>query len=300
MDWETELISIFFLVDQHSGEIFSQTERMSPNNAPQFTDTELGTIYLYCTKEGYRSQKQMHQYASKHLRSWFPALPSYQAFSRRLNRLGSALCALANRLLAAQPSMAAYYAGRKQEAITDSLPIHLAKGTGCARAKVASEIADKGYCSTKKLWYHGIKLHLLGWVIPHKMPQPAAIILSSASAHDGTVFFEQMAPLNPHIVVYADKAYDFPQQRRTVKEQFDIDLMPIHKRIRGEAEHDAHWHYFNTALSRIRQPIEAAFNWLIERTGIQNAAKCRSTTGLLLHVFGKIATALYILLLFNS
>jgi hypothetical protein len=48
---------------------------------------------------------------------------------------------------------------------------------------------------------------------------------------------------------------------------------------------------FSKAVSSVRQPIEAFFNWLIEKTDIQRASKVRSTKGLLVHVFGKIAAA---------
>lgn len=57
---------------------------------------------------------------------------------------------------------------------------------------------------------------------------------------------------------------------------------------------------FNTLVSRVRQPIESFFNraadrWLEEKTGIQCAAKVRSTQGLLKHVFGALAAALFTL-----
>jgi len=48
---------------------------------------------------------------------------------------------------------------------------------------------------------------------------------------------------------------------------------------------------FSTAVSRVRQPIEAFFNWLIEKVDIQKAGKVRSTKGLLIHVFGRLAAA---------
>ena len=300
MDWETELITLYFLVVQNSDKIYLSSMRMSPNSSPAFTDAELMTIYLYCTKEGYHKKSQMHKYVKKHLLSWFPKLPTYQAFNYRLNLLEGAFQGLCNELLAALPSVEWLYEGRKREALMDSLPIMLSKGNGCERAKIAREIADKGFCSTKNLWYHGFKLHLLGWVIPHKMPQPAAIVLSAASEHDGTIFFEQVAPSNPNIKVYGDKAYDLPQRVAQANKQLGIEFIAIHKRQKGDPKADAFWNYFNAMVSKIRQPIESAFNWLIEHTGIQNAAKCRSTKGALLHIFGKIATALCIYIFFNS
>ena len=49
---------------------------------------------------------------------------------------------------------------------------------------------------------------------------------------------------------------------------------------------------FNKAVSTIRQPIESLFNWINELTHIQNASKVRSSKGLKLHTFGKLAAAI--------
>ncbi len=43
---------------------------------------------------------------------------------------------------------------------------------------------------------------------------------------------------------------------------------------------------FSTAVSKVRQPVEAIFNWLIEEIDIQKASKVRSTKGLMVHAFG--------------
>ena len=48
---------------------------------------------------------------------------------------------------------------------------------------------------------------------------------------------------------------------------------------------------FSTAVSRVRQPVEAIFNWLIEKTDIQRASKVRSTKGLMIHAFGRLTAA---------
>jgi len=48
---------------------------------------------------------------------------------------------------------------------------------------------------------------------------------------------------------------------------------------------------YSSAVSKVRQPIESFFNWLIEKTNIQNASKVRSTNGLWFHCFGKLLVA---------
>ena len=55
---------------------------------------------------------------------------------------------------------------------------------------------------------------------------------------------------------------------------------------------------YSEAVSRVRQPIESLFNWIEEKTGIQCASKVRSYQGLMVHVFGRFAAAMY-LLVFN-
>jgi hypothetical protein len=49
----------------------------------------------------------------------------------------------------------------------------------------------------------------------------------------------------------------------------------------------------STAVSRLRQPIESLVNWLEEKTGIERASKVRSYNGLMVHVFGRLAAALF-------
>ena len=55
---------------------------------------------------------------------------------------------------------------------------------------------------------------------------------------------------------------------------------------------------FGAAVSTVRQPVESFFNWVNEKTKIQEAQKVRSTNGLAVHVFGKMAAA-FIFLIFN-
>ena len=49
---------------------------------------------------------------------------------------------------------------------------------------------------------------------------------------------------------------------------------------------------FSAFVSSVRQPIECFFNWLNRLTNLQTASTVRSLTGLLLHIFGRIAAAL--------
>jgi hypothetical protein len=98
---ELKLIYIYlYICDIYDSKLRSACERFSNNNNPDFTDQEVITIYLYAMNIEQRLKiKQIHEYASDHLRSWFPLLPTYEAFIMRINRLSEAFRNLANVLL---------------------------------------------------------------------------------------------------------------------------------------------------------------------------------------------------------
>jgi hypothetical protein len=58
--------------------------------------------------------------------------------------------------------------------------------SGKRSAKVAPEITDKGYCSTKGMYYHGLKLHALGFRRKGHLPHPEYLLFSKASVNDLT------------------------------------------------------------------------------------------------------------------
>jgi hypothetical protein len=268
-----------------------KAQRMSNNHRPRFTDEELMALYLFGHLRGHFTQRRIYDYAADHWRAWFPALPSYQAFNRRLNRLAPAFALL----LRAALGQAEARLGGGPDRLLDSLPIMLAKGSRGDAAKVAREVAAKGYCASKRLYYHGVKLHLVARKRHRRLPVPETLALTSAAVHDLTAFQQRLAwPAEG--ALFGDKAYGDAETRRALAER-DVTLCTPEKRpLRQPDWQPGLWSRF---VSAMRQPLESCFNWLIQRAGIQDASKVRSTDGLLVHCYGKL-TACCCLLLFNS
>ncbi len=300
MDWEIELIRLFYWVSdafEGGGHLYAQ--RFNKNNSSMgldFLDEEALTIYYYGIKSRHTTVKDTYTYARKHLLGWFPNLPSYTKFNERLNFLNPAMAYMAQLALKGNRVpiwLHEVHAGSGfLDAVLDSMPIILAKGGRSDSAKVAREVADKGYCSTKKLWYHGVKLHQLGICVPSRMPDPQCLMLSAASEHDNTAFKEQIAPKFRGLRVFLDKAYHDEAAAPMLLEKFGILTEPAHKRKKNQKELHYDQKLRNTEVSRVRQPCESFFNWIIEKTGIQVASKVRSLKGLMKHVFGKLTAAL--------
>jgi hypothetical protein len=93
------LVALYFRICHlYDTELIYHYQRNSNNSSADFTDAELLTIYFFAMIEEEKFKiRSIHRFARRYLRSWFPSLPSYQAFNRRLNRLGPALQILACR-----------------------------------------------------------------------------------------------------------------------------------------------------------------------------------------------------------
>ena len=286
-----KLVQIYlFICKRFEEDLKYSCERFSNNNIQNLTDQEIMTIYLFVISEEQKFKvKQIHRFANEYLRSWFPNLKSYSAFSNRLNRLSETFRLLIAPLLSQyQPEDCIL-----SQSLLDSMPIVTCSGK--RSGKVASEITDKTYCSTKNMWYFGLKLHVLGFRRKNKLPFPEQIIVTPASVCDLNVFKETWSNFDNRYFfgdkIYYDKDFFF----KLDKEMNSTMLTPV-KGVKGFTDWDKQYDraandLFSKAVSSVRQPIEAFFNWLIEKTDFQRASKVRSTKGLMVHVFGKIAAA---------
>ena len=163
-----KLVEIYLYICQRFEEDLKyHCERFSNNSEPEFSDQEIMTIYLFSIQEEQRLKiKQIHRFANEYLRSWFPDLGSYQAFNNRINRLSEAFKKLLEPLLDEFiPEDCCF-----DQSLLDSMPIITCSGK--RTPKVATEIVDKGRCSSKGMYYHGLKLHALGFRRIGKMPFP--------------------------------------------------------------------------------------------------------------------------------
>jgi len=290
-DKKFKLVKIYFYVcHRFDIELKYLCERFSNNKQPEFTDQEAITIYLYAMRlENRFHVKDIHEFASEYLRDWFPKLPSYEAFNVRINRLSEVFRVLSETVLNDFiPENCS-----KTIKLIDSMPVITCSGKRTPR--VAKEITDRGYCSTKGMYYYGLKLHALGYYHKGSLPHPEQLLFTKASENDLT-HLKGIAPYLENNAYFGDKIYGNVEFWEDIQRlNNSIMLTPI-KDIKGQSElekqrNKAYNDLFSKAVSSVRQPIESLFNWLIEKTNIQKACKVRSTKGLLTFVCGRIAAA---------
>ena len=157
-DKALKLIKIYMYVcSQYQETLNYYCQRYSNNSKPVFTDEEILTIFLFVgSEQRYTRIKEIHSFAKEYLLDWFPGLVSYQTFVYRLNRMVGAVQELLKHLIESHKPDDC----DEDTLIVDSMPIMTCCGRN-RQGKVARDIADKGDCSTKNQYYHGLKLHLV-------------------------------------------------------------------------------------------------------------------------------------------
>lgn len=284
MTWQTQLITLYLTVCEHyRNGLWTTVQRFSPYSDLSFSDEEVITIYLFGIMDKQRDIKSIYTQTQRYLRDWFPKLPSYTAYILRLNQLASLFPSLCESFCPEQNTVS--FAG-----LVDSFPIVMAQGSRRYRAKVAPDYASRGYCPSKQQYYYGVKLHLLGDRCSGTMPMPRFMGLTDAATHDAPAFESVMHHL-PYREIYADKAYEHFSRYPNLP----FKLFTPVKKQKGQEFHDAADDWLSRAVSSVRQPIESLFNWIEQKTGTQCASKVRSSNGLLVHIFGRLAAAMFLL-----
>lgn len=292
---EIKLIELYCLICHfYDTNIVLKHQRLSNNSKPKFTDQELVTCYFFGMLNNHYQQQKIYDYIKNHWHDCFPDLPSYQAFNNRLNNLAPDFAVITDLLL--QEKHLSLKLTETEDSIIDSFPVMLKQGKNAKSGCVASRIADFGYCSSKDIYYHGVKLHNLAIRQTKTLPVPYQLFLSKASKHDLTAFKEADLRVSTRHLL-GDKAFKDKELELDLKEQ-GVTLLTPPKPNKNDLPqfYEPLWSKF---VSRFKQPIESFFNWLNEKTDYQNASKVRSEKGLLVHCYGKLAFACLLLCFYS-
>jgi len=280
---QLKLIQLYCAVCHHyNTTLAAEVQRLSNNFRPKFTDEECITIYLFGIAEGKFEVKAIHQFIRDYWLEWFPKLPSYQKFNKRINLLAPAFQTLFGLLMSEGTLDESHI-----DHLMDSMPIVVANEQRSGSAKVAKGLCDKGYCSSKKMYFYGVKLHVLGQKRYQALPGVRMVHVEAASENDLTVAKDRLYAVR-NIDIYADKIYADKTWSEELASRNVRIFTPVKKK-KGQEFLDAADALYSAAVSRVRQAIESFFNWIQEKTHLQSASKVRSTDGLIAFIFARLA-----------
>ena len=195
MTKEDRLVALYcYVCSCYDTELSAHCQRFSNHDSPVFTDQEVITIFLFAMLEDEKfTTKQIYDHTQKYWLSWFPDLPGYQQFNKRLNRLAAVFPVFASRILS-EASLDGVDLGTS---LGDSMPIVLAQKSRSYRAQVAPALCNQGYCASKKRTYCGLWAmgsNYIRWVFGGPVPCPyrntycLPLLANTTSARCGSYF----------------------------------------------------------------------------------------------------------------
>jgi len=281
---DLQIIQLYCTVCEYYRNILvAEVQRLSNNFRPKFTDEECITIYLFGIAEGKFDVKAVYDFIKEYWADWFPDLPGYQNFNRRICYLAPAFKTLFGLLLTDR-----WISESIRDHLLDSMPIIVANQKRSKNAKAASGLCNKGYCASKGMYYYGVKLHALGQKQYETLPMMRMVQITAASENDLTVAKEWFANIW-NLDIWADKAYADATWKQQLLERGVHIFTPV-KLARGQKYLDAADALFSAAVARTRQAIESFFSWIQHKTQIQTASKVRSDDGLISFIFARLAS----------
>jgi len=281
---EIQLIKIYCAVCQIYNSItVRDCQRLSNNFCPKFTDEECIAIYLWGIANQKFEVKAAYEFIKEYWSEWFPDLPTYKNFDRRICNLCDIFIQIASYLITDSGidfSLIDY--------LLDSMPVMVANEKRSETAKTAGELCNKGYCASKDEYYYGVKLHAFVQKQYQSLPTPYAFWLTPASEADLPAAEENLDFISD-INLFADKAYISKIWKAELARR-NVSIVTPAKLIKGHTELPDGQKLINSVISSIRQPIESFFSWLQAKTNIQSASKVRSVNGLISFIFARIVT----------
>ena len=287
---EIQIIKLYCAVCQMYCSITARDcQRQSNNFRPKFSDEECITISLWGIANQKFEVKAVYDFIKDYWEGWFPDLPSYQNFNRRVCNL----CGIFEQI-------AAYMITESGidffvlDYILDSMPVIVANEKRSGTAKTAGELCNKGYCASKKMYYYGVKLHALVQKQYQALPNLFAAWVTPASEADLSSAEENLGFIRD-INLFCDKAYICKAWKAELTRR-NVTIVTPEKLKKGETDVKIGNitlkpgnNLMNSVVSSIRQPIESFFSWVQEKTNIEKASRVRSVNGLLSFIFARLA-----------
>ena len=155
------------------------------------------------------------------------------------------------------------------EYVIDSFPVPACHPCRSWRCKLYNGKQYIGYCASKKLFYYGLKVHMVTSI--HGIP--IEFCFTPASTADIVGLQSLSLDLPPHSVLYGDRAYNCYSLEKSLLEEALISLIP-HRKKTQKIQHSGPLTYLQKAR---RKTIETLFSQIIRlfpRTINARTARC--------------------------
>jgi hypothetical protein len=319
LDLDTFLTTVYCKVDDLWQEQFAPLKPVRPGPQPELSDSEVLTLMLLAQWHPRRSERAFGRYARRHWRGYFPRLLSQSAFNRRARDL----CGVLGQLGPAVAQQLEQLVGPGAYEVLDTVPVPLMRRCRGERHRLFANEAGRGCGGSDREWYYGVQLlasvsphgALTGWLVGPAATEerwvaeaflrwrraPAAPVPTVAELapvlgrnHHPGGWVGPTGPLAPYLAVgeqaagayLADLGFAGARWTRHWQQHYGAAVL-TKAAYRGLPTAAARYRAAH-ALSRWRQVVETAFQWLTDTFGLKYP-RARTYWGLLTRLAAKVA-----------
>jgi hypothetical protein len=251
-----------------------QPPQSGPGRRKTYPDSDILKIDMLMHLTGKRGETEILREIDRHYQPYFEQVPGQARLWYRI-RQALPLLERFRRYLRDQLGLA-----WEEMRILDSCPIPVALPNARPGRGNGFDLADGGYCASKKLSYLGFKLGLL--ITPHGIPD--FYDLFSARPHDINLL-QDLLDDRWDIIALGDKGFINDPKRETLAQ--DQNILLITYRRSNQKQHNSPLEQW--ALNTYRQVIETVYSQLDGHMHLQHTG-AKTDIGLVKRVMG-IVTA---------
>ncbi len=267
MNFEKLCELLFAIIDFFCAHLPPQS---GPGRRKTYPDSTILKLDMLIHLTGKRGETEILREVKRHYRPYFDKLPGQ---ARLWHRIRQALPLIEQFRQYLRTQLGLDY---EELRILDSLPIAVATPTSRPGRGNGFDLAEGGYCASKKLSYHGFKLGLL--ITDHGIPD--VYDLFSARPHDVHLLDELLAEAE-QLITFGDKGFISKIRRLRLAQQQHVYLI-TYQRANQKVPNTPleKW-----ALAQFRQLIETVFSQLTGHMHLQNCG-AKTDFGLVKRVAG--------------
>lgn len=268
----THLCDLMFSIIDHFCE--QLPGRQGPGRAKTYSSAIILKLDMLMHLTGKRGETEILREAQRHYAAFFPRLPGQARLWHRLHE-EVALLEHFRRYLHRELGVV-----HENLRILDSLPIPVAVPTSRPGQGRGFNLAEGGYCASKKFKYLGFKLGLV--ITPQGIPDGYELF---GAHHMDVELLDDLLADAHDVVVMGDKGFISEHRRQALAQHQRVRLVTYRrKNQRVQATPEEHW-----LLSTYRQTIETVFAQLNGHMQVEHCG-AKSDLGLVKRIAG-IVTA---------
>jgi Transposase DDE domain len=211
---DDKIIATYCLCDDLLKAMHHQEDRQCQMHDAEIMTTALvASLFFRGNHESARTMLKQHGY--------IPHMVSKSRFSRRLHRIKTIFIVFFNLLAQIWKTL-----NTDTIYVIDSIPITVCDNIRIRLSKIYSHEDFRGYQSSKKQYFYGLKIHLM----VTKDGQPVECFLTPGGFGDVDTLKYYTYELPDGAMIYADKAYNDYEIEDLLKDIDHIQLLPMRKK----------------------------------------------------------------------